>query len=207
MIRLLIAGVLLVLSHHQGVTAEPCWSKAEARKAWPRAHLYWSQASGKRCWSNRRGRKASIPVDTLTSPPPRPAPPSLPPAAVASLMPRHVETVAPPPSILDSPRWAWVARARDLNPGLGDMEFRLPSGTEVFSTFPGEQPEVWPPLERRARGAWGYGVAAILALLIAGAFWGGLSRMDRIRLENSTSGQRRTALWRGQKVSRYGGAA
>jgi len=115
---------------------------------------------------------------------------------------------APPPSILDSPKWAWVTTARELNPTLGNLEFRLPSGTEVHSTFPGEQPEIWPPLERPANGVGVYGMAAILAILAAGAakVLGGYRR--RVRVEKSIRpsyfGRAHTTIWRERKALRYG---
>ena len=203
MIRLLIAGALLALSHHAAVTAEQCLSKAEARKLWPRAHLYWSSpTSGRRCWSIKRGRSASFPV-ALVPPPPRPAPPSI--DVPPSLAPPVWRDPAPPPppSILDSPRWAWVASARELNPTLGDMEFRLPSGTEVYSTFPGEQPDIWPPLERSGSPVW----PAILIILAAGAFFAVGSYRRRVRLEKPLLAppRRHVAVWwNNRKVFRYG---
>jgi hypothetical protein len=203
MIRLLMAGALLVFSHHAAVTAERCLSITEARKLWPTAHLYWSSpASGRRCWSIKRGRSASFPV--AHTPPPRPAPPRI--DAPPSLMPpvwRDPEP-PPPPSILDSPKWAWVTTARELNPTLGNLEFRLPSGTEVYSTFPGEQPEIWPPLEQRVNGVGVYGMAAILAILAAGAFWVVWGYRSRVRLEKpltASYSRRRTIVWNGKHNS------
>ena len=201
---LLIAGAILALAPSSAVTAERCLSITEARKLWPRDHLYWSPTSGKRCWSNKRGRSASIPVVTH-APPPRPAPPSI--DVPPSLVPPRWRDLAPPPppSILDSPKWAWVADARGVNTGLIDTH--PPSGTVVFSTFPGEPPDVWPPLEQHTSGVATYGMAAILAMLAAGAFWVVWGYPGRVRPEKSPLAppRRHVAVWwNNRKVFRYG---
>jgi hypothetical protein len=59
--------VILVLSlvsvSTPGPGAEVCLSKHEARKLWPRSHIYWY--SSDRCWSNRRGPPRGIKVDPV----------------------------------------------------------------------------------------------------------------------------------------------
>lgn len=49
---LAVAAVIVALIGH-ALSAPSCLTKSEARKAWPRAHLYWHTSD--RCWDNQRG--------------------------------------------------------------------------------------------------------------------------------------------------------
>ena len=86
------------------------------------------------------------------------------------LMPPQLAIVTPP-SILDSPRWAWLAEAR-----AAAHEDDIP----IFSTFPpGAEPDVWPRLERAEMASLIVVLAAIeLAALLGLLAW----RWQRNRL-------------------------
>lgn len=68
--------VLAILVAFTGVAArggEVCLSKAEARKLWPKQHLYWYSAD--HCWSNRRGGPPrGIKVEPIPTRTKKPAP-------------------------------------------------------------------------------------------------------------------------------------
>ncbi len=48
-----VVALVLVIATAVASAAPVCLSKSEARKLWPRAHLYWYSVD--HCWSNRRG--------------------------------------------------------------------------------------------------------------------------------------------------------
>jgi hypothetical protein len=80
-----------------------------------------------------------------------------------------------PRSILDSPRWAWIAQARATESDLDGP---------VFTTFEGSKPDVWPILSQ-PEAINGAGVAVVVATgLLAMAFGLGLWRwqLNRVRL-------------------------
>ena len=84
---------------------------------------------------------------------------------------------AEPRSILDSPRWAWIAQARATE--------RIWTGP-VFTTFQGEEPDVWPSLSQPEPPN-AAGMAIVVATgLLAMAFGLGLWRwqLNRVRLTN-----------------------
>jgi hypothetical protein len=149
-----------------------CLSKTEARALYRTSYLYWRGQGGKRCWSSRRGGRAEPhqpsrqAVVALQQPPPLLILP-------AGLMPPHV---APQQfSVLDNPLFAW-ARAMpvdaEIEPG------------PVFTTFQGEQPDVWPILSQ-PEPANTAGIAIVVATgLLATAFGLGLWRwqLNRVRL-------------------------
>src|SRR5262245_39030548 len=59
---------LLLLLSNSSTAAEVCLSKQEARKLWPRQHIYWY--SKNHCWSNRRGKPPSdIKLDPIIDAP------------------------------------------------------------------------------------------------------------------------------------------
>ena len=174
--RTAIVTVALLVSAFpaSGVTeaADLCLTKAHARSVFgSRAHLYWSVGPNGRCWANSlraaramaqgspAPRAASAPDRTMTSHHEEPgsrasrlgAPPvRMPPT---ELMPPQLAVVTPP-SILDSPRWQWVADAR-----AAAQDDDIP-----FSTFlPGAEPDVWPPLDETSRGG-------IVVVVMSGLF-------------------------------------
>jgi hypothetical protein len=58
----IIVGALILLiasTAHGGV----CLSKSEARKLWPKKHLYWY--SSEHCWSDRRGPPRGIKIEPI----------------------------------------------------------------------------------------------------------------------------------------------
>lgn len=127
------------------------------------AYLYWHTEGSKRCWSNRRvGRAMLGPARrAVLDPDPTPAPP--PPALVmpAGLMPPHLIEPAPR-TILDSPRWAWVADAR-----AAAHEDDVP-----YSTFaPGTEPDIWPRIERPMPAVVITLLIGQIALLLALLLW------------------------------------
>jgi hypothetical protein len=89
------------------------------------------------------------------------------------LMPPQLAIVTPP-SILDSPRWAWVADARAAA-NADDYP--------IYSTFqPDAEPDIWPRLdEPTSRGG-------IVVVVMSGLFAMGLGlalwrwRLDRVRV-------------------------
>jgi hypothetical protein len=84
------------------------------------------------------------------------------------LMPPHLAIVAPP-SILDSPRWQWVAEARAA---AHEDDLR-------YSTFaPGAEPDVWPALPELTPMA-GRAIALLAAWLVVAL---GLWRWQRGRV-------------------------
>ena len=75
-------------------------------------------------------------------------------------MPPYYE---PPPT--DRPRWDWINDAR-----AAATEHDAPP--ELFSTFPGEQPDVWPTLPRETPPAGTGGLLVVVAERGAGdAVW------------------------------------
>jgi hypothetical protein len=86
------------------------------------------------------------------------------------LMPPQLAIVTPP-SILDSPRWAWVAEARAA---AHEHDLR-------YSTFaPGAEPDVWPALPEPTPIA-GRAIALLAAwLVVMLAFW--RWHRDRVRV-------------------------
>ena len=74
----------------------------------------------------------------------------------AGLMPPYYER----PS--DGPRWDWIADVR-----AAATEQDTPEPEPVFSTFPGEQPDVWPalPHETPPAGTGGLVVVVLSAVL------------------------------------------
>jgi hypothetical protein len=127
-----------------------CLSRGEAVAAFPKAHLYWSVGKNGRCWANSLARARQ---DSKGDPPrlqqrraiyykddPDPEPPV---QQVLPPLPPPGEHPAPPlqaipKTIEDFPQWAWVQAAREAQ------------REEPFSSFNGEQPDVWPPLEPSA---------------------------------------------------------
>jgi hypothetical protein len=176
MILALVVLVLLGGTLEAADASKACPTRQEARQAYgPRAYLYWyGGPNGQRCWSDRRGRRqARITVADPVVPPAAPAAPParivLPPERVVlpyGLTPPYMSE-AVPRSILDTPQWAWVADARAA---LQDDE-RGP----IFTTFPRDEPEVWPVVEQRS----GTMIAMFAILLIAGAM---LWRWNRSRI-------------------------
>jgi hypothetical protein len=82
--------------------------------------------------------------------------------------------IVTPPSILDSPRWAWLAEAR-----AAAHEDDVP----IFSTFPlGAEPDVWPRLvEPSNRGGIVVVVmSGVFAMALGLALW--RSRIGRVRI-------------------------
>ena len=62
----IIVGALILLigsTAHGGV----CLSKSEARKLWPKKHLYWY--SSEHCWSDRRGPPRGIKIEPIHNDP------------------------------------------------------------------------------------------------------------------------------------------
>jgi hypothetical protein len=62
----IIIGALILLigsTAHGGV----CLSKSEARKLWPKKHLYWY--SSEHCWSDRRGPPRGIKIEPIHNDP------------------------------------------------------------------------------------------------------------------------------------------
>lgn len=169
---LFVAG-LLTLSAVDGATR--CLSVGEARLLWPREHLYWYASSGKRCWSNNRRSRSPV-ARSVAAPAPAPRPPTpwvpLPPEL--TLGPYYNPPPPPPPERHPTLEYA---------PFQGDWP-----GDVVYTTFaPGQEPDVWPPLEpppEPPRGHyWTAGAAAVLAILTAGAILGVASHLGRVRLE------------------------
>jgi hypothetical protein len=62
-LTMVIAVLFLVSVSTPGPGAEVCLSRHEARKLWPRSHIYWY--SSDHCWSNRRGPPRNIKVDPV----------------------------------------------------------------------------------------------------------------------------------------------
>lgn len=151
-------ALLLCVTAGGGATkaADKCMTRAEAKTMYRGAYLYWHRQGGKRCWSNRRGGRASMPhrpprqrqaartdvlqtVGATASARLPPMPPMAAPPEVAGLMPPWW---LQPVAVLDAPRLAWVAQARAV-----DADFE-PGPT--FTTFDGPQPDVWPRLDEPA---------------------------------------------------------
>ena len=191
--RTAIVAAVLVSSFPLTSTAkaaDACLSKSQARSVFgSHAHLYWSVGPNGRCWANSlraaramaqgspAPRAASAPGRTMTSHHEEPgsrasrlgAPPvRMPPT---ELMPPQLAIVTPP-SILDSPRWAWVADAR-----AAAHDDDIP-----FSTFaPGAEPDVWPPLDDTSRGGIVIVVmSGLFAMALGLALW--RWRLDRVRI-------------------------
>jgi hypothetical protein len=91
----------------------------------------------------------------------------------ADLMPPQ-RAIVEPPSILDSPRWQWIAEAR-----AAAHEGDYP----IYSTFqPGAEPDVWPRLDEPANAA------GAIIVVMSGLFAMGLGlalwrwRLGRVRI-------------------------
>jgi hypothetical protein len=170
-----VTVALLGLGIASGATeaAERCLTRSEARALYRTSYLYWRGQGGKRCWtSSRRGGRAephrpsrqAVVVPRLPPPPPLILPAGLMPPLLAEVESR---------SILDSPRWAWIADAR-----AAAHDDDLP-----YSSFaPGTEPDTWPRLPEPANAA-GM-VVVVMSGLLAMAFGLGLWRwrLGRVRL-------------------------
>jgi hypothetical protein len=86
----IIVGALILLiasTAHGGV----CLSKHEARKLWPRQHIYWYSDH---CWSNRRGPPRGLKIEPIHNDPIFPK---------QSMAQAPIEVDPPPPSFRE--RW------------------------------------------------------------------------------------------------------
>ena len=79
----------------------------------------------------------------------------------AGLMPPYHET---PP---DGPRWQWVMDAR-----AAATEQDTPEPEPVFSTFPGEPPDVWPSCTRETPPASSGGLLVVVASAVLAMLFG-----------------------------------
>lgn len=139
----------------------------------PRAHIYWFNDGGRRCWSNKRERRTyraaprqrllpeAEPLPLIPAPPLAPLPPPvLPPA------PQINQRQAP---MLFENRWDEASAQGD------DGDWLMP----VYSTFaPGTEPDVWPALtpaheaEKINTAVLAQVLAALLlTAMLAAAFW------------------------------------
>jgi len=95
----LLLAILPTLADGADVQRPTCMNRSEARKAWPRAYLYWSGGPrGQRCWSNRRHNRriVFVPVKAMAAEPPEPL----------EILPEAVRLFMPPLQI--SPiEWRW----------------------------------------------------------------------------------------------------
>lgn len=66
LVAALVLFILALLLATPAGTREVCLTKEEARKLWPRQHLYWYSAD--HCWSNRRGPPSNIKIDPIKEP-------------------------------------------------------------------------------------------------------------------------------------------
>jgi len=57
----LTAAIICIASWQFAHGSASCLTKSEARKLWPRKHIYWY--SGDHCWSDRRGKPHNIKFD------------------------------------------------------------------------------------------------------------------------------------------------
>ena len=175
---LIATAVLLVLGIASGTAeaAEKCLSRSEARALYRTSYIYWRNVGGSRCWSSssRRGRGAEphrLPRQAAVVVPRQP-PPSLsileiPLEALVEIMPPWLERSA------FDPRLAWAQ---------GKPADALEEAGPVFTTFQGEQPDVWPPLPQ-PEPANAAGLAIVVATgLLAAAFGLGLWRWNRARV-------------------------
>jgi hypothetical protein len=178
MIALIILLMLMAMDAAHAAS-KTCLTRAEAKEMYPRAHLYWSVGPRGRCWANSLSaaramarslpvpRAKNAPVLNVTSQTDEPGSRAIrlgaPPAeAVASLMPPYQER----PS--DGPRWDWLADARAA---ASEQDTPEPGGV-VFSTFPGEQPDVWPAITRETPPAGPGGLAVVVATAVLAMVFG-----------------------------------
>jgi hypothetical protein len=65
---IIVLSMMIVFMTHGAGATQVCLSKSEARKLWPRKHIYWYGDHGDHCWSNRRGPPRGIKVDPIPEP-------------------------------------------------------------------------------------------------------------------------------------------
>jgi len=166
----MVAVALLLFASSATKAAGQCLTKSEARKVFPRSHLYWGNVEGRRCWSDRRGGRTrfgevkSLPPQRGTLPPsprvlreaePLPAPrlPLIPPELVPVIAP---PTPVPPPPMPFDQRW--------IETGQGEPP-RSEREVIFFSTFQGEPPDVWPATPKPSPA----NMFGLLAMLLSAA--------------------------------------
>jgi hypothetical protein len=123
--RLLGTILILLALSSQAHGAKSCLSHAEAKRVYKGAYLYWSGGpKGQRCWSNQRGKQKVVPARALI---------------VRAEVPREIakEPIHVEPTLQWQPQWDWIFQDALFKP--------VESGT-IYSTFSGEEPEVWPAL-------------------------------------------------------------
>ena len=152
-----LSGISAAISADAGpLSAGACSSYREAKALHRGAYLHWRRGThGRRCWGvkERKGNVQIVQNVQIVRSDEKQQPKNEPPLFVE------------PWNLLDHPSWAWVRLAR-----FDRVEGRDPPVEEVgFSTFlPGQEPDVWPALEKETAAPLGGAAAggAILAVLV-----------------------------------------
>jgi hypothetical protein len=119
-----------------------CLSKREADATYPRTHLYWSVGKNGKCWETSLAR-ARVAAKGPSSPAPV-VPVQRDPLWIITPGKYPTPPIQTSPTQLeDYPQWQWITKAREA-------EREAPKEGEgvVYSTFVGEPPDVWPPLDK-----------------------------------------------------------
>ena len=140
-------------------------SYGEAKAVYRGAYLHWHRGTHqRRCWGLReRKSNGARAQGRITFAPPVPEP----------------DVILPPEpwNLLDHPAWAWVEMARFRPSQEEPWDEPVIGGLGViFSTFQGEEPDVWPQLETETASPWwGLAAGALAALLLAVGWFSGLT--------------------------------
>lgn len=175
--RIALAALLVLLLTGDALASKSCPTRAEAKKMYNGAYLYWYRdAGGNRCWTNRRRSKSESArgrftprhrerVEVASQPvAPTPTPPPAITYLPADLMPQPQQPREY--NILDNPRWAWVHEARAAAHDADKQQFSPLQESR--------DPDVWPVLPKNEPTPPQTSMAALFATLMAGVLFGAL---------------------------------
>jgi hypothetical protein len=182
-----VAVILLALLSGEAVATPACMTKAEARAAYPRAHLYWSGSN--RCWSDRAGRSSARryrPAVDDSEPVKKPPPPF----PLPSDTPTLTEAPKPPPKepeypdarlqrlaeqrLSDKRAADALANARAMARVMSQFDDELPSAVmrpmRDFTVPPPEPPGL-DPMMRWSLALSGFVAVSVAAALLSRHYW------------------------------------